>query len=130
MIDLPEMYPFYPPNIHFITPIYHPNIDTAGRICLDYLKMPPQGSWNPTITLGALLMTIKQLLAEPNPDDPLMPEIATEYKFNQELFCFKAKEHLKKFNQKIYDIYFHQFFFVTFFIFLKFFMIFFKVLRS
>merc|ERR1719322_1821527 len=84
MIDLPEMYPFYPPNIHFITPIYHPNIDTAGRICLDYLKMPPQGSWNPTITLGALLMTIKQLLAEPNPDDPLMPEIATEYKFNQE----------------------------------------------
>jgi len=37
-------YPFEPPNIQFVTQIYHPNIDTAGRICLDSLKMPPKAS--------------------------------------------------------------------------------------
>ena len=35
-------YPFEPPCFKFVTPIYHPNIDTAGRICLDLLKMPPK----------------------------------------------------------------------------------------
>jgi ubiquitin-protein ligase len=30
-----------PPKMQFITPIYHPNVDDAGRICLDLLKMPP-----------------------------------------------------------------------------------------
>ncbi|PRD23924.1 UNVERIFIED_CONTAM: Ubiquitin-conjugating enzyme E2 T [Trichonephila clavipes] len=41
-IQIPEKYPFLPPNVHFITPVYHPNIDDSGRICLEILKLPPQ----------------------------------------------------------------------------------------
>ena len=35
-------YPFEPPRVRFITPVFHPNIDGEGRICLDTLKMQPQ----------------------------------------------------------------------------------------
>jgi ubiquitin-protein ligase len=35
-------YPFEPPKVRFLTPVYHPNIDERGRICLDTLKPQPQ----------------------------------------------------------------------------------------
>lgn len=31
-IDIPENYPFEPPRVHFVTPVYHPNIDSEGRV--------------------------------------------------------------------------------------------------
>jgi ubiquitin-conjugating enzyme E2 T len=41
-IELSDRYPFAPPAARFITPVYHPNIDDSGRICLDLLNMPPK----------------------------------------------------------------------------------------
>lgn len=65
-------YPMDPPQIKFITKVYHPNIDSSnGLICLDLLKKPPHGKWTPVINLCSLLTAIQQLLADPNPHDPL-----------------------------------------------------------
>ncbi|XP_056897921.1 ubiquitin-conjugating enzyme E2 T-like isoform X4 [Takifugu flavidus] len=74
-IKVPERYPFEPPNIRFLTPIYHPNIDNSGRICHDALKLPPKGAWRPSLNISTVLTSIQLLMAEPNPDDPLMADI-------------------------------------------------------
>ena len=91
-INIPERYPFEPPQIKFLTKIYHPNIDTAGRICLDVLKALPQGSWKPAHNISTVLTSIQLLLSEPNPDDGLMADISSEYKHNRPSFEGKAKE--------------------------------------
>lgn len=57
--------------------MYHPNVDVAGRICLDLLRLPPKGTWRPVITLSGLLTSLQMLLAQPNPDDPLMADIVS-----------------------------------------------------
>ncbi|KAM9369518.1 ubiquitin-conjugating enzyme E2 T [Phaethornis superciliosus] len=91
-IVVPERYPFEPPKIRFLTPIYHPNIDSAGRICLDLLKLPPKGAWRPSLNISTLLTSIQLLMAEPNPDDPLMADISSEYKYNKEQFLLNARK--------------------------------------
>lgn len=82
VVNISGRYPFEPPRCRFLTPVYHPNIDSGGRICLDTLKSPPGGSWSPAVSLPSLLLSIRSLLASPNPDDGLVPEISDLYKRN------------------------------------------------
>ncbi|XP_077013523.1 ubiquitin-conjugating enzyme E2 T [Tamandua tetradactyla] len=95
-VIVPERYPFEPPKIRFLTPIYHPNIDSAGRICLDVLKLPPKGAWRPSLNIATVLTSIQLLMSEPNPDDPLMADISSEFKYNKPVFLKNAKQWTEK----------------------------------
>ena len=46
-IRFPLDYPVNPPRITFKTQIYHPNIDSDGRISLDILG----SKWNPVLNI-------------------------------------------------------------------------------
>jgi ubiquitin-conjugating enzyme E2 T len=92
-VEIPDRYPFEPPRVRFLTPIYHPNIDSDGRICLDTLKMQPQGSWSPSMNINTVLLTIRILMGSPNADDGLVPDITEEYKRDRNLWWRKAAEH-------------------------------------
>jgi ubiquitin-conjugating enzyme E2 D/E len=88
VIQFPTDYPFKPPKVAFTTKIYHPNINAQGGICLDILK----DQWSPALGIAKVLLSISSLLADANPKDPLVPDIARIYETNREEFNRIARE--------------------------------------
>ena len=85
-------FPFKPPRVKFITKILHPNIDEFGNICLDILNK----NWSPVLNITKLLLSISSLLTDPNPDDPLEPNIADIYKKDHAKFVRMARNYTLK----------------------------------
>ena len=53
-----------------------------GNVCLNILRE----DWKPVLTINSIVYGLQYLFLEPNPDDPLNKEAATELQANREEF--------------------------------------------
>ncbi|RRT71878.1 hypothetical protein B296_00035014, partial [Ensete ventricosum] len=53
--------------------------------------------WSPALTLSKVLLSICSLLTDPNPDDPLVPEVAHMYKTQSSRYEETARAWTQKY---------------------------------
>ncbi|UKK02194.2 ubiquitin carrier protein [Theileria orientalis] len=85
IIKFSEDYPTKPPNVRFLSKMFHPNIYNDGSICLDIL----QNQWTPMYDIASILMSIQALLSDPNPKSPANTEASEIYTEN--LFLYNKR---------------------------------------
>lgn len=66
LYQFPGDYPFKPPLVKVVTPIYHYAVSTQGGLCLDVLR----DAWSPAFNLSKVLKSLGDLLMDSDNVDP------------------------------------------------------------
>ena len=101
-IDFPENYPKKAPEVCFITPIYHINVnprytgpdssEKLGHVCISTLNW-----WEEECTMREVLIKIFSLFYIHNPESPYGLDRAEEYQKNRQLYEKKIAYFTKKY---------------------------------
>jgi ubiquitin-conjugating enzyme E2 H len=94
-VALPEQYPYASPSIGFTNRIFHPNVDErSGSICLDVINQ----TWTPLYSLVNIFdVFLPQLLAYPNPMDPLNSEAGSLLLRDKDAYSAKVREYVEQY---------------------------------
>ncbi len=90
--QFPLDYPQSPPEIRFVTPIKHANVNDYGKICHSIFTR----NYTPHITISKILSVIYGLLLSPDIEDPVDSSLVLEYYAANGIYEMNVMNHVKK----------------------------------
>jgi len=101
-LDFPPEYPMAPPELHFISEFFHPNVYPDGKVCISILHPPgkdvfneqerPEERWMPAHSPCSIFNCFLTLLEEPNIHSPANLDASIMWRDKREDFIHKARE--------------------------------------
>ena len=93
-VKFPNDFPFKPPDLKFMTPIYHVNVSRKGKVCLAQIL----DEWNPQYTMLEVIEWLDKLILDPIQDSAIVnDEMVLEFLENRETYDKTAAEWTKKY---------------------------------
>ncbi len=112
VLTFPGDFPQSPPEMKFITEMWHPNIYTDGKVCISILHNPgvdefnPQEKaeerWRPVLGVEAILISVISMLMDPNCDSPANIDAGVEFRKNPSEYKQKVRKLVIKSMDEIY----------------------------
>ena len=89
-LKFPNDYPNNPPEMKFLTKMWHPNIYPDGKVCISILHPPGTDSmnaqetaderWRPILGVEQILLSVISMLNDPNIESPANIDAALEFR--------------------------------------------------
>ncbi|KAF7702883.1 Ubiquitin-conjugating enzyme E2 G1 [Cucumispora dikerogammari] len=113
IMEFPFDYPNSPPTFRFTTPMWHPNIDKKGVVCISILHAPGDDiygyenaneRWSCVLKPDTILISILSLLHSPNEDSPANVDAAKEYIKNREMYNRRVRKLVEDSMESVDDL--------------------------
>ena len=102
ILTFPEDFPQNPPEMKFITEMFHPNIYPDGRVCISILHSPgvdqfntqekAEERWRPSLGVEQILISVISMLNDPNCDSPANVDAAVMFRNNRKEYEKKVRQ--------------------------------------
>ena len=106
ILTFPEDFPQNPPEMKFITEMFHPNIYKDGKVCISILHPPgtdnlneqekAEERWRPVLGVEQILISVISMLNEPNCNSPANIDASVMFRNNREKYNEKVKKLVLK----------------------------------
>jgi ubiquitin-conjugating enzyme E2 G1 len=104
-LKFPKNYPDMPPEMRFITPIWHPNVYKDGKVCISILHPPQEDEygyektserWKPVLSVESILLSVISMLSAPNIESPANIDAASQFRDNPKDYKKTVKKYVAK----------------------------------
>ena len=102
ILTFPEDFPQNPPEMRFITEMFHPNIYKDGKVCISILHSPgvdvfntqekAEERWRPSLGVEQILLSVISMLNDPNCDSPANVDAAVMFRNNRKDYEKKVRQ--------------------------------------
>ncbi|OAJ40378.1 ubiquitin-conjugating enzyme E2 15, variant [Batrachochytrium dendrobatidis JEL423] len=104
-LSFPQNYPQMPPEMKFISEMWHPNVYPNGGVCISILHPPGDDKWGyeqagerwlPIHTVETIVLSVVSMLSSPNDESPANIEAAKEWRDNNKEFKKRCRVIVRK----------------------------------
>ena len=106
ILNFPKDFPQSPPEMKFITEMWHPNIYEDGKVCISILHSSgydpmnehekPEERWRPILGVEQILISVISMLNDPNENSPANVDAAVQMRKDPEAYKKKVKKLVLK----------------------------------
>ncbi|KAJ3020075.1 ubiquitin-conjugating enzyme E2 G1 [Thoreauomyces humboldtii] len=104
-LTFPTAYPQMPPQMRFVSQMWHPNVYADGTVCISILHEPGEDKygyesaaerWMPVHTVETIVLSVISMLSGPNDESPANAEAAKEWREDPPAFKKRVRRTVRR----------------------------------
>lgn len=105
-LKFPRSFPDLPPEMIFLSEIWHPNVYSNGKVCISILHPPTDDPfnqqesaaerWRPVHGVESIVVSVISMLSDPNDESPANIDAAVMWRGDKDAFKRRVRACVRK----------------------------------